>query len=148
MLLVGGILFYSLLKLLQNGDYGLGQISTFSIFYLVGMLTKIKFNFVTPKLEKYRWLILVAFVSFAFFWKFNHHPTFVQNPNKLISLAYYYLTAFFGIASLLSFSCKYIKQTTANFWISPFLAIGKISFGIYAIHTQLVLQYIYPVFEG
>ena len=134
---------------MPGNNYGIGLISIHNIFYLAGQLVNMYFDTFKKIVIKIRWVLLLFFVIMTFFWQFDHHPTFVQHPGKLLSLAYYYATAFMGIATVCSFSFKFIKdnQEQSTKWIRPFSYLGKITLGLYAIHTQLILGFVYQSFE-
>lgn len=142
-ILVCGILFSLILKIVPSNKYGADLISNYTLFYMVGMIVRKELNSVNRVMINFRWIFVFLFIVLSMFWKFNHHPSFIPTPNKLLSVAYYYTTAFMGIAFVCSFCFKYITQDKNTTFVRVFGYMGKVTLGLYAIHTQLALGLIY-----
>lgn len=145
--LFASVLFaYLFVNIVFRGKYGMWLFSLYIIFFYGGWELRryyLKFSVV---MRKYWWLFLSFFILLSLFWKFNHHPTFISAPNKIVSNLYNYLTGFMGSIALLSICSMKVGQgwNLNSFLIKRLISCGKMTLGLYAIHLSIIVN---PVSE-
>lgn len=134
-----GIVLVAVMIVCDIRVFGYQFIAYYYLFYLVGFV-----------LHKYKDTIIISakpvlallFACWAFLaWNWNMHslPVFMQDiplPVTLVQYGYRFITAVIFIYVAFSVSPYLFKETSR--WIAPFVHLGAVSLGIYAVHFILI----------
>lgn len=120
-------------------DYGTTLMAQHSIFYFTGMISKVYSEKIIYIIKKYWFVFMFLWIILASFWEFGHKPSFIENPNLITEMSYYYLTAFAGIFMMFSLCFKLVNQDSNGIILSFLTYLGTITLGIYAIHLSFVI---------
>lgn len=140
--LLASVLFaYLFTTIVFRGRYGLWLFSLYIIFFYGGWVFRNNYLKFASFIRTYWWFFFICFMLLTLFWSFNHHPTFISSPNKMISNLYNYLTGFMGSIALFSICSMMVSQSwnLRSFYIKPFISCGKKTLGLYAIHLSIIV---------
>lgn len=121
-------------------DFGTPLFSKHCVYYVAGILTKMHWEKIQSFIFKLVWPSISVWFVLATFFGFEHRPTFIDNPNIIIEMAYYYITGFAGIIMSLSLAIKYVNQDTNNYFVGAFTYLGTKTLGLYAIHSAFLMK--------
>ena len=122
-----------------NFDCGTPLIALHSVFYMSGLITKIYYERFIDLLKKSWMFLMIIWFLLASFWEFGHKPTFIANPNLIVRVAYYYITAFAGIFMMIAASLKFVKQERDDWLLKSITSLGTMTLGIYALHLSFII---------
>ena len=121
---------------------GFQFIAYYFIFYSLGYYIKKYYNRVVIKNKAVTVFLAIFWIILAWFWKMHETPVIIQSlplPAVLAQYSYRFITAVIAVYFLFIIAPSILSNQGK--WNIPFVQLGQISLGIYAVHLNLVRSF-------
>lgn len=129
----------SVMVLMDVRVFGFQFIAYYFLFYAMGYLFRKYEGRVATSSALLAGLMGVCWAVLAWFWRMHELPALMQVlplPATLTQYAYRFVTATIAVYLLLNLSPRLLDSP--KLWNRPFVALGNVSLGIYAVHFLLL----------
>lgn len=142
------LLLVATMVLFEVRVFGFQFIAYYFLFYVMGYFYHKHEEHLAIRNGFVLVLLGISWAVMAWFWNMHELPPFMKGlplPETITQYAYRFITAAIAIYLLLVLSPRVLNSPLS--WNHPFVALGNISLGIYAVHFMFLKMWV-ELFQG